>query len=387
LGVSDLSRYDTLLNGIMTQQAQLQQLSLEQTTGTTLNQPSDDPAGTSELLGINLDLSQISTFQKNAALVQTNMNTEDSVETSLGQLLQSAQTIAQGVGTEPVGSTSRNQAISELGNVLQQIVSLANTQVGDDYIFGGTNSGTPPMQSTGGTASAVLGTSLTSGTVATASSTATAATGVYQLTSDGAGDVTLTNTSDPSETQTVTGVTNGTPSINFGTLGVTVTAGSNFTVAGLNGQTIAVGSGYTYGGNTTRPQVTVGVGDTVQTNHTGDQVFGNSIAALQATIAAVEGGTQGDVSNAANQLSTTQTQVLAIQSDGGVTLQQVSSIGTQQTAQQSTLQTQQSNLDAVSQDQIAVQLLQVQNALEASFEVTGRIASLNLANYLPTTGA
>lgn len=79
--------------------------------------------------------------------------------------------------------------------------------------------------------------------------------------------------------------------------------------------------------------------------------------------------------------------MLAIQSDGGVTLQQVSSIGTQQTAQQSTLQTQQSNLDAVSQDQIAVQLLQVQNALEASFEVTGRIASLNLANYLPTTGA
>lgn len=290
MGVSDLSRYDTLLNGIMTQQAQLQQLSLEQTTGTTLNQPSDDPAGTSELLGINLDLSQISTFQKNAALVQTNMNTEDSVETSLGQLLQSAQTIAQGVGTEPVGSTARNQAISELGNTLQQIVSLANTQVGDDYIFGGTNSGTPPMQSTGGTTSAVLGTSLTTGTVATASSTATAATGVYQLTTDGAGDVTLTNTSDPSETQTVTGVTNGTPSINFGTLGVTVTAGSNFTVAGLNGQTIAVGSGYTYGGNTTRPQVTVGVGDTIQTNHTGDQVFGNSIAALQATIAAVQGG-------------------------------------------------------------------------------------------------
>ena len=315
------------------------------------------------------------------------MNTEDSVETSLGQLLQSAQTIAQGVGTEPVGSTSRNQAISELGNVLQQMVSLANTQVGDDYIFGGTNSGTPPVQSTGGNASTVLGTSLTTGNIATASSTATAATGVYQLTSDGAGDVTLTNTSDPSATQTVTGVTNGTASINFGTLGVTVTAGSNFTVAGLNGQTIAVGSGVAYGGNTTRPQVTVGVGDTIQTNHTGDQVFGNSIAALQATIAAVEGGTQGDVSNAANQLSTTQTQVLAIQSDGGVTLQQVSSIGTQQTAQQSALQTQQSNLDAVSQDQIAVQLLQVQNALEASFEITGRISSLNLTNYLPSTGA
>jgi flagellar hook-associated protein 3 FlgL len=383
LGVSDLSRYDALVNGIMTQQTQLQQLTVEQTTGTTLQQPSDDPAGTSELLGINLDLSGITTYQKNASLVQTNMNTEDSVETSLQQLLGSAESIAQTAATEQPGSTARTQTISQLNQLLQQVVEMANTQVGDAYIFGGTKTATPPMQATG-TAPAVLGTSFSS-TVATAATGPTAAAGVYQLTTDGAGDVTLTNESNPSQTQTVTGVTNGTGSIAFGTLGVTVTAGTGFTVAGLNDQTIAVGTGYAYGGNTTQVTVTVGTGESIATNHTGDQVFANSIAALQGTIAALGTGDSTAVNTAATQLSQAQLGVTAIQSDGGVTLQQLASISAAQTSQQTSLETQQSNIDAVSPTQVAIQLLSVQNALAASYEVTGRIATLSLTNYLPAS--
>jgi flagellar hook-associated protein 3 FlgL len=367
----------------MTQQTQLQQLTVEQTTGTTLQQPSDDPAGTSELLGINLDLSGITTYQKNASLVQTNMNTEDSVETSLQQLLGSAESIAQTAATEQPGSTARTQTISQLNQLLQQVVEMANTQVGDAYIFGGTKTATPPMQATG-TAPAVLGTSFSS-TVATAATGPTAAAGVYQLTTDGAGDVTLTNESNPSQTQTVTGVTNGTGSIAFGTLGVTVTAGTGFTVAGLNDQTIAVGTGYAYGGNTTQVTVTVGTGESIATNHTGDQVFANSIAALQGTIAALGTGDSTAVNTAATQLSQAQLGVTAIQSDGGVTLQQLASIGAAQTSQQTSLETQQSNIDAVSPTQVAIQLLSVQNALAASYEVTGRIATLSLTNYLPAS--
>lgn len=383
MGVSDISRYDVLINGIMTQQTQLQQLSIEQTTGTTLQQPSDDPVGTSQLLGINLNLSAISAFQQNISLVQTNLNTEDSVETTLGQLLGSAESIAQGVSSEPAGDTSRTQAIGELNQLLQQIQQMANTQVGDTYIFAGDKSNAPPLQSTTGSTAAVLGTSMDP-TVATASATATAAAGVYQLTTDGSGDVTLTNESNPSQTQTVSGVTNGTTSINFGTLGVTVTAGSGFTVAGLNDQTVAVGTGYAYVGDTTRPQVTVGAGLTVQTNHTGDQVFGNAIASIQGAIGALQTGDSSAINTAAAQVAQAQSQVTSLQSDGGVTLQQLNQITTAQTNQQSALQTQQSNLDAISPDQVAVQLLQVQNALAAAYEVTGRVSQMQLANYLPT---
>jgi flagellar hook-associated protein 3 len=384
LGVSDLSRYDTLINGIMTQQTQLQQLALEQSTGTTLQKPSDDPVGTQQLLGISLDLAGIQAYQKNAAIVQTNMNTEDSTETTLGQLLASAKSIAQGVASSPVGDPARTGALTQLNQLLQQIVDLGNTQVGDSYIFGGYKSDSPPMQTTAGNVPAVLGTSF-AGTVATAAAGASASAGVYRLTTDTSGNVTLTNESNPAQTQTVTGVTNGTASINFGTLGVTLTSGSGFTVAGLNGQTIAVATGYAYQGDTNRPQVTVDTGVTIQTNHTGDQVFGNSIAALQGTIAALTTGSSTAVSTAASQLSSAQTQVLTIQSDGGVALQQLAGITASQTSQQSALETQQNGIDAISQDQVAVQLLSVQNALQAAYAATGRIATLNLTNYLPAS--
>jgi flagellin-like hook-associated protein FlgL len=84
-------------------------------------------------------------------------------------------------------------------------------------------------------------------------------------------------------------------------------------------------------------------------------------------------------------LSQAQLGVTAIQSDGGVTLQQLASISAAQTSQQTSLETQQSNIDAVSPTQVAIQLLSVQNALAASYEVTGRIATLSLTNYLPAS--
>jgi len=385
LGVSDLSRYDTLLNGIMTQQAQLQQLTVEQTTGTTLQQPSDDPVGTDQMLGIALNLSGISAFQKNGTLVQTNMNTEDSVETALQQLLGSAQSIAQSAASAQPGTATRTQVVSQLNQILQQVVSLANTQVGDTYIFSGYKSNTASIQSTGSAAPTVMGTSF-GGTEGTATASPTAAAGVYQLTSDGAGNVTLTNESDPSQTETVTGVTNGTPSINFATLGVTVTAGSTFTVGGLNNQTIAVTTGLAYMGDTNRPQVTVDTGVTLPTNHTGDQVFGNSIASLQGTIAALTTGNSNDVTTATSQITQAENGVAQIQSDGGVTLQRLAGITAAQTQQQSALETQQSNIDAISPDQVAMQLLSVQTALESAYAATGRVATLSLANYLPATG-
>jgi len=382
VGVSDLSRYDTLLNGILTQQTQLQQLTIEQATGTSLQRPSDDPVGTSQLLGIQLDLAGIAAYQKNAAVVQTNMHAEDSTETAVSQLLASAKSIAQGVASNPVGDAGRTGAITQLNQLLQQVVDLANTQVGDTYIFGGYKSGQPPMQATAGNAPAVLGTSFTA-TVGTATAGATTSAGVYQLTSDASCNVTLTNESNPAQTQTVTGVTNGTASINFASLGVTVTAGSGFTVAGLNGQTIAVAAGYAYQGDSNRPQVAVDAGVTIQTNHTGDQVFGNAIAALQGTIAALTTGGSTAVSTATTQLSAAQTQVLTVQSDGGVALQQLAGIADAQQTRQSALQTQQSGIDAISPDQVAVQLLSVQTALQAAYAATGRVASLHLTNYLP----
>ncbi len=382
MGISDLSRYDTLVNGLMTQQAQLQQLALEQTTGTTLQKPSDDPVGTSQLLGISANLAGLTAYQKNVTLVQTNMNSEDSVETSLGQLLQTAHTIAQGAAAAAPGDPSRVTAINQLNQVLQQIVSLGNTQVGDNYIFGGYATGQPPFQTGTGTNSAVLGTSL-SPTVATASVGAATPPGVYQLTSDASGNVTLTNESDPTQTQTVSGVTNGTASISFASLGVTVTAGANFSVAGLNGQTIGVASGFAYQGDTNRRQVTVDAGLSIPTNHTGDQVFGNSIASIQGTIAALQTGNSPAVSTAAGQIGQAQSQVLAIQSDGGITLQHLQSIQTDQTNREATLQTQQTGIDAVSPTEVAAQLLNLQTALQAAYAATGRIENLSLVNYLP----
>ncbi len=384
MGISDLSRYQTLVNGIMTQDSQLQQLAGELATQRKLNQPSDDPQGTGQVINISFNQAAITQYQQNQAVVQTNLDTEDSVETAVNQMLASAQSSAASAANSQPGDSTRTSAITEINDLLQQVVDLANTQVGSNYVFGGLKTDQPPMQATPPGTAGLVGTSLsaTDGAVTVGSG---AEAGVYELTTDGAGDVTLTNQSDPTQSQTITGVTNGTTALNFSTLGVTIAAGTGFTVAALNKQTIAVASGLSYQGDTNRPQALIGSGQTVSTNHTGDQIFGNTIAALQGTLQALQTGTSDTISSATTQLESTQTQVLGLQSETGVTLQTMQNTASTQSTQAASLSTQQGNIENINTAQVATQLLTAQTALSAAYEATSRVLGLSLANYLGPT--
>jgi flagellar hook-associated protein 3 FlgL len=75
-----------------------------------------------------------------------------------------------------------------------------------------------------------------------------------------------------------------------------------------------------------------------------------------------------------------------IQTDFASAQNTMKDVQARQTQQQTALQNLVSNTEGISQDQVASELLQLQNQLSASFQTTSMLAKLSLTNYLPAGG-
>jgi len=114
------------------------------TSGIDVNQPSDDPGAIEPILQTQADIARITQVQTNLTEVKTNASTADSALQTANSVINQLLSIgAQGATTTATQDT-RTALGQEVEQLEQQLVSLANTQVGSNYIFGGDNPGTPP---------------------------------------------------------------------------------------------------------------------------------------------------------------------------------------------------------------------------------------------------
>jgi flagellar hook-associated protein 3 FlgL len=125
-------------------QAADQQAQAELTTGLKINTVSDAPDQISTLLATRSSLAQTQQVETNLTQVNTEVNTAESTLESSVTLVERALTLGT-EGASSVSTPDSNQNLaSELGTVLQQLVSNANTTVEGRYIFSGDADQTTP---------------------------------------------------------------------------------------------------------------------------------------------------------------------------------------------------------------------------------------------------
>ncbi len=133
------SAAQSFLIGLEKIQQRSQRAQMQLTTGLKINAVSDAPDKIADLWQTRSSLNQVQQVQANLGRVQTEVNTAESVLQSAVTLLERAQTLGtQGANALTDASTRQNLA-DELGSVLQQLVSTANTTVEGRYIFSGDN--------------------------------------------------------------------------------------------------------------------------------------------------------------------------------------------------------------------------------------------------------
>ena len=119
--------------------AQLTQLQEEAATGKQVNQPSDNPAATSEVLTLNTQLGRFNQYSSNISDGQSWLNTADSTLGSVVKSLDQVQTDVLSGANATAQASGGSQALSqEVLSIKQEILSLASTTYNNRPIFSGT---------------------------------------------------------------------------------------------------------------------------------------------------------------------------------------------------------------------------------------------------------
>jgi flagellar hook-associated protein 3 FlgL len=127
--------------------SQLTQLQEEAATGKAINQPSDNPAGTSEVLSLNAQLGRFQQYSSNISDGQSWLNTADTTLGSVVKALDQVQTDVLSGANGSAQSAGGNQALSqEVLSIKQQILSLASSTYNNRPIFSGTYGVSPYPQ-------------------------------------------------------------------------------------------------------------------------------------------------------------------------------------------------------------------------------------------------
>lgn len=108
-----------------------------------INRPSDDPIGMGKVLGYRKALSSIEQYSTNIIRGKTQIELTDSSLETIDDFLLEARRIAveQSSGT----LDTRKIAAQEIKGLYDQILQLANTKLGSDYIFAGHLTDTAPF--------------------------------------------------------------------------------------------------------------------------------------------------------------------------------------------------------------------------------------------------
>lgn len=132
------------LAGLNQIQQRLQTAQTQLTTGLQINNVSDDPSEIADVWQLNSQLDQTQQTDTNLGQVTTEVNTAQSALQSSVTLVEQALTYGAQGASDTSSATTRQDLANNLGAILQQLVSAANTTVQGRYIFSGDTDQTTP---------------------------------------------------------------------------------------------------------------------------------------------------------------------------------------------------------------------------------------------------
>ncbi len=148
--ISSLMISQASINQILDQQSELLRTQLQLSSGNRILSPSDDPAGARKVLDLNDVIETFDQYQRNADSAGFSLSLEENVLTSATDVLQRARELAVQGLNDTVGSEERVTIAKEIRQLMDQLVSVANTQDSDgQYIFGGYNTTNTPFSGDG----------------------------------------------------------------------------------------------------------------------------------------------------------------------------------------------------------------------------------------------
>ncbi len=141
--ISDLSFTNTYLNNLNVIKNQLSQLNMQVSTGKKINKPSDSPTGTSQILRMNKQISQIDTFSGN---IQNSLSFANETSFAMESIQSEVVDILSNLtSVQNAANTDLNSFADQVDLSLQSILNSANSEYDGKYLFSGTDQSAKPF--------------------------------------------------------------------------------------------------------------------------------------------------------------------------------------------------------------------------------------------------
>jgi flagellar hook-associated protein 3 len=371
-------------------------------TGLRVNQLSDDPVASANMVRSLAYSANVDQYTSNVSSVLPQMQSADSAISSVVTSLNSAVTLGTEGANGIESPANRLEIASQLQSILSSVIAQANTSFQGVYVFGGSDSTTPPFvpasttstSSQGSTASPLATTTaLTAGSVTTISDATTGETMTYQAV---AGDTIATlqsaiasAVSEGTLSAGTSATINANGQLSIGTNSATAGIAVSSNDAVLGTMTAASGTevanAYAYVGNSDVNTVQVGDSMNVATNLPGNQLFTSGpsvIGALTNLITALQTGSTAQIGTATTAVFSGLTYVSQQRVPLDSAISQLNSQESYLGQEKITLTTQQTALVGVNLADAATNLSQAQLVNSSVLAAAAKIMPQTLLDYL-----
>ena len=134
---------NNMLRNLSTSYNKMGKLQNQLNTGKKVNRPSDDPVVAMKGIGFRHQVAKIEQFQRNIGSVHNWLDSTDSALDGSGQVLNRARELMVNAPTDSMTYDDRQKIVQELKQLRESMHDMANTKVGDKYLFSGTKTGSP----------------------------------------------------------------------------------------------------------------------------------------------------------------------------------------------------------------------------------------------------
>lgn len=133
------------VNNMLNQQANLNATQTQISSGKKYTNPAENPVVAASLVNFDQNIAETQQYQVNINAAQASLQLEGSSLSSAISVLQSARDLTVQSLNSSNAFQNKQQIAVQISQLNQQLLNLANTKDAEgQYIFGGTNSSTPP---------------------------------------------------------------------------------------------------------------------------------------------------------------------------------------------------------------------------------------------------
>ncbi|HET6676040.1 MAG TPA: flagellar hook-associated protein FlgL [Nitrospiraceae bacterium] len=155
--VADQQVYGTLLGNLQRSRQQLLQAQQQISSQKKVTQPSDDPAAFGQIVLDKSSLSQTDQWIRNIQFGTARIEAADSALGQVQNLLTRLRELTIQARSDTTSAQGRTTIAQEVRQLHRQLVQLANTEVGGQAVFGGTETNVTPFVITSGDSVAYQG--------------------------------------------------------------------------------------------------------------------------------------------------------------------------------------------------------------------------------------